>query len=70
MTNLNKETTNKSKLRKLNSSRVNSINKYVNKLHSDIDELYEALIDNEIEEAIVIQRRLSYELRSLKIDNP
>ena len=59
-----------SNIRNLNSPRVRSINEYVNILHSAIDELYEALMDNELDIAMKIQRKLSAELRSLKIDNP
>ena len=60
----------KALLRKLNSPRVRAINEYINGLHDKINELYEALIDNEIDDAVSIQRKLSAKLRSLKIDNP
>ncbi len=56
------------KLRKLNNSRTTSIDEYTNNLHDKVAELYEALMDNEIDEAVKIQRSMTSILRSLKIN--
>ena len=56
------------KKRKLNSQRVRAINEYIDTLHDEVTNLYEALIDNDMTCAVTVQKLIGSKLRSLKLD--
>lgn len=57
----------KAKLRKLHSSRTKAVNEYIEKLHDNVNELYEALMDSEVDEISKSQQRLHNNIKTIKM---
>lgn len=55
-------------IKKLNSSRTHAITKYADDLHAQVDELYEALMDSEMEDVIKIQKEINALIRAFKVE--